>query len=68
MENVQLAVNGTLMQRLINSNLLAVGAVFIQEALTEPTYCLWSIEDIHSAMIKVATQGSAIARRTRDGE
>lgn len=66
MDNVQLAVNGTLIQRLINGNLLAVDPVFIKEALTEPTYRLWSIDDIHSATIKIATQRSAIARRTRE--
>lgn len=62
MENVQLAVNGTLMQGLeLNSNLLDVGAIFIKEALTEPSYRLWSIDDRHPAMIKVKTEGSAIA-------
>lgn len=62
MENVQLAVNGTLMQGLeLNGNLLAVGAVFVKEALTEPSYRLWSIDDRHPAMIKVETGGNAIA-------
>ncbi len=62
MENVQLAVNGTLMDGLeLNGNLLAVGAVFVREALTEPNYRLWSIDDRHPAMIKVTTGGSAIA-------
>lgn len=62
MENVQLAVNGTLMQGLeLNGNLLAVGAVFVRAALTEPSYRLWSIDDRHPAMIKVTTGGSAIA-------
>lgn len=62
MENVQLAVNGTLMLGLeLNGNLLAVGAVFVREALTEASYRLWSIDDRHPAMIKVAVGGSAIA-------
>lgn len=62
MENVQLAVNGTLMQGLeLNGNLLAVGAVFVREALTEPSYRLWSIDDRHPAMIKATTGGNAIA-------
>lgn len=62
MENVQLAVNGTLMQGLeLNGNLLAVGAVFVRSALTEPSYRLWSIDDRHPAMIKVTTGGNAIA-------
>lgn len=61
MENVQLAVNGTLMRGLeLNGNLLAVGAVFVKEALTEPSYRLWSIDDRHPAMIRVKTGGSAI--------
>ncbi len=62
MENVQLAVNGTLMQGLeLNGNLLAVGAVFVKEVFTEASYRLWSIDDRHPAMIKVKTGGSAIA-------
>ena len=61
MENVQLAVNGKLMQGLeLNGNLLAVGAVFVREAFTEASYRLWSIDDRHPAMIKVKTGGNAI--------
>ncbi|MEB3356028.1 MAG: gamma-glutamylcyclotransferase [Synechococcales bacterium] len=57
-----LAVNGTLMRGLeLNGNLLAVGATFVREATTEPTYRLWSIGDRHPAMIRVKTGGRAIA-------
>lgn len=59
---ILLAVNGTLMRGLaLNGNLLAVGATFVREAMTEPCYRLWSIQDIHPAMIKVSTGGKAIA-------
>ncbi|MCL1465683.1 glutamyl-tRNA amidotransferase [Argonema galeatum] len=62
METVHLAVNGTLMRGLeLNPNLLAVGATFVREALTEATYRLWSIDDRHPAMIRVSTGGNAIA-------
>ncbi len=57
-----LAVNGTLMRGLeLNGNLQKVGAKFVQEALTEPTYRLWSIADRHPAMQRVETNGVAIA-------
>lgn len=62
METVHLAVNGTLMRGLdLNANLLAVGATFVREAMTEPRYRLWSIDDRHPAMMRVATGGAAIA-------
>ncbi|MBL1175386.1 AtzG-like protein [Pantanalinema sp. GBBB05] len=63
MENaVYLAVNGTLMRGLaLNGNMQQVGAVFVRESLTEPTYRLWSIGDRHPAMIRVASEGAAIA-------
>jgi len=61
-KTVQLAVNGTLMQGLeLNRNLLAVEASFVRTAVTEPSYRLWSIDDRHPAMIRVATGGAAIA-------
>jgi hypothetical protein len=57
-----LAVNGTLMRGLeLNGNLLAAGASFVREARTAPVYRLWSIEDRHPAMLRVATGGAAIA-------
>lgn len=62
MDTILLAVNGTLMRGLeLNGNLLAVGATFVREAMTEPTYRLWSIGDRHPAMIRVATGGVAVA-------
>jgi hypothetical protein len=61
-ENILLAVNGTLMRGLeLNGNLLAVGATFAREAMTEPTYRLWSINDRHPAMLRVKQGGSSIA-------
>jgi len=60
--SVFLAVNGTLMRGLeLNGNLRKVGAEFVREALTEPTYRLWSIGDRHPAMQRVETNGAAIA-------
>lgn len=59
---VYLAVNGTLMQRLeLNANLLNVGAKFVKETKTEPAYRLWSIGDIHPAMVRVTVGGVSIA-------
>jgi hypothetical protein len=41
MEQIPLAVNGTLMRGLaLNGNLLAVGATFVREAKTKPAYRL----------------------------
>jgi len=57
-----LAVNGTLMRGFaLNGNLLAVGATFVRETTTGPSYRLWSIGDRHPAMIRVADGGAAIA-------
>lgn len=62
MDGFDLAVNGTLMRGLVlNPNLLAVGAVFVKEALTESSYRLWSIADRHPAMVRVREGGAAIA-------
>src|SRR5262249_2943541 len=57
-----LAVNGTLMRGLeLNPNLLAVGAKFIRDAITEPKYRLWSIDDRHPAMVRVCNGGVGVA-------
>jgi hypothetical protein len=62
MDVVNLAVNGTLMRGLaLNPNLIGVGATFVREAFTEPAYRLWSIADIHPAMVRVRAGGVAIA-------
>ena len=59
---IELAVNGTLMRGLeLNKNLLEVEATFVREAMTEPTYRLFSIDDVHPAMMRVAEGGKAIA-------
>ncbi|HEY9625561.1 MAG TPA: gamma-glutamylcyclotransferase [Crinalium sp.] len=61
-EVIYLAVNGTLMRGLaLNQNLLKAGATFLRETTTEPAYRLWSINDQHPAMLKVANGGEAIA-------
>lgn len=61
-ETVLLAVNGTLMRGLeLNSNLLAIGATFVCETVTEPVYRLWSIHDRHPAMVRVEERGAAVA-------
>ncbi|MGA9012546.1 MAG: carbamate kinase [Acetobacteraceae bacterium] len=57
---VELAVNGTLMRGLrLNPNMKAAGAEFVREALTEPAYRLWTIDDDHPAMVRV-TDGSGV--------
>ena len=59
---ITLAVNGTLMRGLeLNPNMLAVGADFVSEARTAPTYRCWSIEDRHPGMLRVPQHGAAIA-------
>jgi gamma-glutamylcyclotransferase (GGCT)/AIG2-like uncharacterized protein YtfP len=62
MDNILLAVNGTLMRGLeLNPNLLAAGATFVSETTTEPSYRLWSIDDCHPAMIRARKGGVAVA-------
>jgi hypothetical protein len=62
MDDILLAVNGTLMRGLeLNPNLLAVGATFVRETSTQPVYRLWSINDAHPAMIRVKSGGTAVA-------
>jgi hypothetical protein len=62
MDVVDLAVNGTLMRGLaLNPNLIGVGATFVREAFTEPAYRLWSIGDVHPAMVRVRKGGVVIA-------
>ncbi|MEA5472444.1 gamma-glutamylcyclotransferase [Spirulina sp. 06S082] len=61
MKTINLAVNGTLMRDLkLNQNLLNVGAEFVKEAQTEPTYRLWSIDDKYPAMQRVNESGTNI--------
>lgn len=45
----------------LNRNLLYVEATFVKEAKTAPIYKLWSINDVHPAMQRVAEGGAAIA-------
>ena len=57
MNKIKLAVNGTLMRGLeLEENLTRVGARFLSEDKTEPFYRLWSIDDIHPAMIRVGAE------------
>jgi carbamate kinase len=57
---VHLAVNGTLMRGLeLNPNMEAAGATFLRETMTECAYRLWSINDEHPAMVRVA-DGSGV--------
>jgi hypothetical protein len=64
-ENVLLAVNGTLMRGLeLEPNLVNLGATFVREDRTEPAYRLYSINDIHPAMVRVpanAINGVSVA-------
>jgi len=59
---VKLAVHGTLMRGLeLNPNMIDAGATFVREAATVPAYRLWSINDRHPAMIRVASGGVSVA-------
>jgi hypothetical protein len=61
-ETTLLAVNGTLMRGLeLNGNMTAAGGVFVREDQTDPHYRLWSINDCHPGMIRVASGGTAVA-------
>ncbi|NJM96526.1 MAG: glutamyl-tRNA amidotransferase [Phormidesmis sp. RL_2_1] len=61
-KTLKLAVNGTLMRGLsLNANMLNVGAVFEREAKTQPTYRIWSIDDLYPAMMRVKAGGIAVA-------
>ena len=55
---IELAVNGTLMRGLeLNHNLLELGGIFVEKALTAPLYRLWSINDQHPAMQHCSSGG-----------
>ncbi|GAA2359533.1 allophanate hydrolase-related protein [Dactylosporangium salmoneum] len=57
-----LAVNGTLMRGLeLNQNLVGNGAVFVKETETAPEYRVWTINDVHPAMIRTPGEGGAVA-------
>ncbi|MGF1887883.1 glutamyl-tRNA amidotransferase [Photobacterium profundum] len=56
-----LAVNGTLMRGLeLNPNLTNVGATFIREDKTDSHYRLWSINDVHPAMIRTKERNNSV--------
>lgn len=58
--DVLLAVNGTLMRGLeLNPNMVAAKATFVRETMTEPAYRLWTINDVHPAMLRV-TDGTGV--------
>jgi len=60
-EAILLAVNGTLMRGLeLNHNMLQAGARFVREARTSAQYRLYSIGDVHPAMLRAAASGAAI--------
>ena len=62
MMSIKLVVNGTLMRGLeLNRNMIDAGATFVREAATVPAYRLWSIDDRHPAMIRVASGGVSVA-------
>ncbi|MGR5063918.1 allophanate hydrolase-related protein [Photobacterium sp. DNB22_13_2] len=56
-----LAVNGTLMRGLeLNPNLTNVGGTFIREDKTDNHYRLWSINDVHPAMIRTIEASNSV--------
>lgn len=61
METTLLAVNGTLMRGLeLNHNMISAKGVFVREDHTDEHYRLWSINDRHPGMIRVAIGGASI--------
>ncbi|HSI13970.1 MAG TPA: gamma-glutamylcyclotransferase [Chthoniobacter sp.] len=59
--SILLAVNGTLMRGLeLNPNLLSVGATFVREDSTVPAYRIFSINDRHPGMYRVASGGVSV--------
>jgi gamma-glutamylcyclotransferase (GGCT)/AIG2-like uncharacterized protein YtfP len=62
-QHARLAVNGTLMRGLeLEPNMHAAGAVFVCEARTVAKYRLWSVGDVHPAMVRVTDDsGTAVA-------
>jgi hypothetical protein len=60
-DSVLFAVNGTLMRGLeLNGTMLNTGARFVREARTSAQYRLYSIGDVHPAMLRVSAGGAAI--------
>jgi len=58
---VELAVNGGLMRGMRSEHAMVdAGAQFIREARTAPCYRLYTINDRHPAMLRVADEGAAI--------
>jgi hypothetical protein len=45
----------------LNPNMINAGATFVREAATVPAYRIWSINDRHPAMIRVASGGVSVA-------
>jgi hypothetical protein len=53
-EKVLIAVNGTLKRGLeLEPNLVNLGATFVREDRTEPAYRLYSVNDVHPAMVRL---------------
>ncbi len=61
MQQIQLAVNGTLMRGFaLNANLTTLGAKFVRSTHTAPHYRLWSVGDAYPAMQYDAQEGGSI--------
>ena len=61
-ESVLLAVNGNLMSGLaMDYIMLDAGAILVKEAVTMPTYRMFSIDERHPAMQRVSRGGANIA-------
>ena len=57
MSKIILAVNGTLMRGLeLEENMIRAGASFLREDKTQAAYRLYSIGDVHPAMIRVSEE------------
>lgn len=67
MQSISLAVNGTLMRGLeLNQNMLRARATFVREDRTAACYRLYSIDDVHPAMQRVASSGAQVSLEVWD--
>lgn len=61
MEKILIAINGTLMRGLeLNENLTGISGKFIRQDKTDCYYRLWSINDVHPAMIRTSEKSSSV--------
>ena len=61
MKTVQFALYGSFMSGFEgNSNITKVGGKLVRKATTDGNYRIWSIDDVHPAMLRVGAGGAEI--------